>query len=257
MYFTDEDIRTVYRKLQEYTVKDSEFEQLIDVTKDTLVPVLRDGRNKLISVDDITKSLQDLREGQFININDSYGSTIHDLTSAINAVPENTRKTGAIITFAGDYGWEIWQFAGVLISGYTDPLQWIRYIYPLKSIINIPLEYEITGNMTLATAISKVKMKDRKLGLIITFSDQDSLWREYQFKGPLNGFTNPDNWQLISPDQSGIKIVKGPTNSRPTSLGVQDKGFLYYDTDRDYLISWDGAQWRNPDGTRESAVSII
>lgn len=63
--------------------------------------------------------------------------------------------------------------------------------------INLTTRYNISSE-TLENAIIQIPSYQRKKGLIITFYNNESLWKTYQFQGELTQFNNPNLWKDIT-----------------------------------------------------------
>lgn len=63
----------------------------------------------------------------------------------------------------------------------------------VADFVNITDKYDHTF-ITLEEAISKIPVKARKTGQVITFKDDNGNWRIYQFKGYLNQWNILDQW---------------------------------------------------------------
>lgn len=65
--------------------------------------------------------------------------------------------------------------------------------FGVADFVNITDKYDHTF-ITLEEAISKIPVKARKTGQVITFKDDNGNWRIYQFKGYLNQWNILDQW---------------------------------------------------------------
>lgn len=93
-------------------------------------------------------------------------------------------------------------------------------------IINITEKFN-KPNITLEEAIQTISYSNRKEGLIITFQDENSDWRLFQFRGSINQFNNASLWKdLYNFDEYIIDSVL-PDEEDLTVSRSDDKGNSY------------------------------
>lgn len=63
--------------------------------------------------------------------------------------------------------------------------------------------------------------------------------------------TNAANWA------AGFKSTTGDTASRPASLGLGDKGVMYFDTDLNKQLWWDGSAWQGALGSSPTFSRVL
>lgn len=63
--------------------------------------------------------------------------------------------------------------------------------------INLTTRYDISSE-TLENAIIQIPAYQRKKGLVITFYNNENVWKTYQFQGELTQFNNPNLWKDIT-----------------------------------------------------------
>lgn len=82
-----------------------------------------------------------------------------------------------------------------------------------------------TGNLTLATAVTKVDLHNRNIGQVITFKESDGVWATYQFTGSsLDDWSTTSLWKNItgSGDSgiSGIDELKSQVETNAEDISV-------------------------------------
>lgn len=112
MVFSKEDFNKIEAYLHHRVVKDTQFEYTDSVSSETKVPIIQDGKNKITGIYSFIQGLENSAI-QIYDVNHQTGiSDTYTLQSAREAVPDNIRNTGIIITFKTSTIYQVWQYNG-------------------------------------------------------------------------------------------------------------------------------------------------
>lgn len=161
MYFTQDDYKKIESWLSKRTVKDSDFPTADPVRNSDLLPIVQDGKNKILPWKDFMNNISIWESPDFYNISKKHELFCIDFIDAINSVPIKKRKLGLVITFLNKKGnWEVWQFKGRSLNQWSDRNNWTNTIREaLDDLIFYPDEEDITG--VQIDNKSYLKLKDR------------------------------------------------------------------------------------------------
>lgn len=135
MYFTQEDYRKIERWLTSKSIKDSDFQEALELDGSESVAIVQNGFNRQINVKRLINELLNIGINDFINVTDNYNARNITLSEAISIIPYKGRKLGQVITFLNKKGmWEIYQFIGTLNQwGIVDA--WKPLLGVIKSVL--------------------------------------------------------------------------------------------------------------------------
>lgn len=113
MYLTQEVYKRIEEYLQKRAVKDSQFPSTNYLDKEDNIPILQDGKNKLMFINDFVEQVMLLEPVDILNITTLTKNYSLSLKEAIDNIPANKRKAGLIITFySKEKDWLTYQFIG-------------------------------------------------------------------------------------------------------------------------------------------------
>lgn len=125
MFFTKDDFLKIEEWLKQRTVKDSEFNTVYELSPEDFIPVLCDLNNAKISVRDLYKGIG---KNNVINYHEYVGNynIPVSLKEAINAIKEQNRIPGSIITFISSTTkqWETYQYNSFTINDWLNEGYW-------------------------------------------------------------------------------------------------------------------------------------
>lgn len=168
MYFTQNDFETIYRWLQNNSMKDSEFNDAeYPLSGLEYVSFIQNNKNVKMPIKEFIRTLSILGAAGFINVTDSQNTAL-TLQEAIEIVPNANRITGLVITFLNKEinNWQMYQYVGTSINDWDNLTLWrdiwsegafkgffttntvLQSTYPNPTIG----EYAVVGN-TLADAV--------------------------------------------------------------------------------------------------------
>lgn len=147
MFFTQDDFRQIENWLYNRTAKDSDFPQADPIRGGEQIPILQDGKNKIMSLNSFIKEISTRELKDFYNVSADTGCYCLTLKQAIAAVPLKQRKLGLVITFCNENGnWCIYQFSGQSLNQWTSLKNWKSLIQEaLEELLYYPDEEDITG----------------------------------------------------------------------------------------------------------------
>lgn len=164
MHFTQEDYKKIESWLLKNSVKDSEFQKAFPVNGNETIVITQEGRNRIMTVSELSNCVLKLGVSDFINVSDSYDAYKITLQEAIDYIPFYLRKRGVIITFYNTSGsWSIYQFTGVE-NQWNNITLWNNVFSIDNYVINsiIPDEEDLTLTEANDKGNSFLKLKDRK-----------------------------------------------------------------------------------------------
>ena len=162
MYFTQEDYRRIEAWLSQRAVKDTELPSADPLDGTESIPIIQDGKNKFMDLNDFVKRVAEMKLPDFLNITEVARKPFLTLKEAVSCVPIRQRKLGLIITFCNEHGnWLIYQFSGASVNQWTSLNYWNNIIkQALEELLLFPDEEDIVGvrdgNRTF------LKLKDRE-----------------------------------------------------------------------------------------------
>lgn len=162
MYFTQEDYIKIESWLNQRTVKDTEFPNTGPMKGNEKIPIIQDGKNKIIDFHEFVQQVTDMRLPDFYNVTVATKKSCITLKEAVSLVPVKQRKLGLVITYYNEHGnWLIYQFKGTSLNQWDSLNYWNNLIQQaLDEFVFFPDEEDITGvrdgNRTF------LKLKDRE-----------------------------------------------------------------------------------------------
>lgn len=147
MFFTQDDYRKIEEWLRTRTVKDSEFPHADPLRGNEDVPIIQDGKNKTLTIDELVKQVAMMELPDFFNVTTFAKKGNLFLEDAINCIPVEQRKLGLTITFHSAKGhWLIYQFKGTSLNQWSSLNYWRSPIEEaLEELVLYPDEEDITG----------------------------------------------------------------------------------------------------------------
>ncbi len=162
MYFTQDDYRRIEEWLRTRTVKDTEFQKADPLTGFEQVPIIQDGKNKIVDLDTFIRQLSLMELPDFLNVTTFTKKGNLFLEEAVNAVPVEQRKLGLTITFHSEKGnWMIYQFKGTSLNQWSSLNFWSSIVAEaIEEFVYHPDEEDITGVRDGNRTFLKFKDKD-------------------------------------------------------------------------------------------------
>lgn len=162
MYFTEEDYRKIEAWLKTRTAKDSDFLKAYPLTGKEDVPIIQEGQNRLVPMEDLIAKITMANFPDFFNVTNYIDKGNLTIEEAVNCVPAEKRKLGMAITFHNDKNnWVILQFCGVHINQWSSLCCWKNILdAALDDIILFRPDEEDTTEV-VSEGKSLVKFKDR------------------------------------------------------------------------------------------------
>lgn len=162
MYFTQDDYRRIEEWLRTRTVKDTEFQKADPLTGFEQVPIIQDGKNKIVDLDTFIRQLSLMELPDFLNVTTFTKKGNLFLEEAINAIPVEQRKLGLTITFHSEKGnWMIYQFKGTSLNQWSSLNFWSSIVAEaIEEFVYHPDEEDITGVRDGNRTFLKFKDKD-------------------------------------------------------------------------------------------------
>lgn len=162
MHFTQEDYRKIEAWLQARSAKDTEFLKAYPLTGKEDVPIIQEGKNRLVSMEDLIAKITMANFPDFFNVTNYIDRGNLTIEEAVNCVPAEKRKLGMAITFHNDKNnWVILQFCGVHLNQWSSLCCWKNILdAALDDIILFRPDEEDTTEVA-SEGKSFVKFKDR------------------------------------------------------------------------------------------------
>ena len=162
MFFTQDDLRKIEEWLRTRTVKDSEFPHADPLRGNEGVPIIQDGKNKTLTINELVKQVAMMELPDFFNVTTFTKKGNLFLEDAINYTPIEQRKLGLTITFHSAKGhWLIYQFKGTSLNQWSSLNYWRSPIEEaLEELVLYPDEEDITGVRDGNRTFLKFKDKD-------------------------------------------------------------------------------------------------
>ncbi len=148
------------------------------------------------AIGEATKALTFINASVLFNL--TTPTTLSAVVALINASDTVNKQRGMVVTFAGQDGWETWQWSGN--GDVTQTSLWRKFggSASVGNCYNVTNDEPISGYYTLETAIAKAFSKDyTSVGIQVTFSIGQATWKTYQYIGndsSETNFKNPNNW---------------------------------------------------------------
>lgn len=160
MQLTQENLRQIEQYLYTRTVRDSQFPTVQRLKGSELVPILQDGENKNIWLNDLIANLP----SDFYNISDRTNKEYCTVHQAVFDIPVNNRKLGLTVTFKDNFGnWHIYQFTGQSVNQWDSKVLWKNIIHSaIENLVYHPDEEDIT--FITNKGVKELKFKDRLPG---------------------------------------------------------------------------------------------
>ncbi len=162
MFFTQDDYRKIEEWLRTRTVKDSEFHHADPLRGDEDVPIIQNGKNKILTINELVKQVAMMELPDFFNVTTFAKKGNLFLEQAIGLVPVEQRKLGLTITFHSAKGhWLIYQFKGTSLNQWSSLNYWRSPIEEaLEELVLYSDEEDITGVRDGNRTFLKFKDKD-------------------------------------------------------------------------------------------------
>lgn len=147
MHFTQEDYRKIEAWLYQRVVRDTDFPNADPLSGAERMPIIQDGRNKTVGLNDLVKQVAMMRLPDFYNVTTASKKSWLTLKEAVSLVPVAQRKLGLTITFHNENGnWLIYQFKGDSVNQWDSLNYWNNIIQQaLEELVVYPDEEDITG----------------------------------------------------------------------------------------------------------------
>lgn len=170
MFFTLDDYKNIERWLSKRTVKDTDFPLADPLHGTEGIPVIQDGKNKILGINSFIEQVKRLDLPDFYNITDSSGEDNITIKRAVELIPVNVRKLGLAITFRNENGnWVVYQFKGTSVFQWDNLSYWSNIVQEaLDDLSFAPDEEDLT----------RVRIKGKNL---IKFKDKE--YRPEDFSG--------------------------------------------------------------------------
>lgn len=162
MFLTQDDYRKIEEWLRTRTLKDSEFPHADPLRGNEGVPIIQDGKNKTLTINELVKQVAMMELPDFFNVTTFAKKGNLFLEQAISLVPVEQRKLGLTITFHSEKGhWLIYQFKGTSLNQWTSLNYWRSPIEEaIEELVLYPDEEDITGIRDGNRTFLKFKDKD-------------------------------------------------------------------------------------------------
>lgn len=162
MYFTQDDYRKIEEWLRARTVKDTQFPDADPLTGVEKVPIIQDGRNKVVDLNTFIKQLSLMELPDFLNVTTFTKKGYLTLEDAISSIPVEQRKLGLTITYHSEKGnWMIYQFKGTSLNQWNSLNYWNSIVEEaLAEFVCYPDEEDITGVIEGNRTLLKFKNRD-------------------------------------------------------------------------------------------------
>lgn len=162
MFFTQEDYRKIEQWLYQRTVKDTELPYADPINNTDKIPIIQNGKNKILNLNDFVKQVADMKLPDFYNVTANEKKSCLCLKEAIELVPVKQRKLGLTITFRNrKRNWVIFQFMGASLNQWSVIDCWDNIIdLAIKEALVYPDEEDITGIVEDGRTV--LKFKDRE-----------------------------------------------------------------------------------------------
>lgn len=162
MFFTQDDYRKIEEWLLTRTIKDSELPHADPLGGNEDVPIIQDGKNKTLTINELVKQVAMMELPDFFNVTTFAKKGNLFLEEAINCIPVEQRKLGLTITFHSAKGhWLIYQFKGTSLNQWSSLNYWRSPIEEaLEELVLYPDEEDITGVRDGNRTFLKFKDKD-------------------------------------------------------------------------------------------------
>lgn len=147
MHFTQEDYRKIEAWLYQRVVRDTDFPNADPLSGAERMPIIQDGKNKTVGLNDLVKQVAAMKLPDFYNVTTASKKSWLTLKEAVSLVPAAQRKLGLTITFHNENGnWLIYQFKGDSINQWESLNYWNNIIQQaLEELVVYPDEEDITG----------------------------------------------------------------------------------------------------------------
>lgn len=162
MYFTQDDYRRIEEWLRTRTVKDTQFPKADPLTGFEEVPIIQDGKNKVVDLDTFIRQLSLMELPDFLNVTTFTKRGHLSLEEAVNSIPVEQRKLGLTITYYSEKGnWMIYQFKGTSLNQWDSLNYWSSIVEEaIAEFVYHPDEEDITGVRDGNRTFLKFKDKD-------------------------------------------------------------------------------------------------
>lgn len=162
MYFTQDDYRRIEEWLLTRTVKDTQFPKTDPLTGFEKVPIIQDGKNKVVGLNTFIRQLSLMELPDFLNVTTFTKRGHLSLEEAVNAIPVEQRKLGLTITYYSEKGnWMIYQFKGTSLNQWDSLNYWSSIVEEaIAEFVYHPDEEDITGVRDGNRTFLKFKDKD-------------------------------------------------------------------------------------------------
>lgn len=147
MYFTQDDYRRIEEWLRTRTVRDTQFPKADPLTGFEGVPIIQNGKNKVVDLDTFIRQLSLMELPDFLNVTTFTKKGHLSLEEAVNSIPVEQRKLGLTITYYSKKGnWMIYQFKGTSLNQWDSLNYWSSIVEEaIAEFVYHPDEEDITG----------------------------------------------------------------------------------------------------------------
>lgn len=147
MYFTQDDYRRIEEWLHTRAVKDTQFPKADPLTGFEEVPIIQDGKNKVVNLDTFIRQLSLMELPDFLNVTTFTKRGHLSLEEAVSSIPVEQRKLGLTITYYSEKGnWMIYQFKGTSLNQWDSLNYWSSIVEEaIAEFVYHPDEEDITG----------------------------------------------------------------------------------------------------------------
>lgn len=147
MYFTQDDYRRIEEWLHARAVKDTQFPKADPLTGFEEVPIIQDGKNKVVNLDTFIRQLSLMELPDFLNVTTFTKRGHLSLEEAVSSIPVEQRKLGLTITYYSEKGnWMIYQFKGTSLNQWNSLNYWSSIVEEaIAEFVYHPDEEDITG----------------------------------------------------------------------------------------------------------------
>ena len=162
MFFTLDDYKNIERWLSKRTVKDTDFPLADPLHGTEGIPVIQDGKNKILGINSFIEQVKRLDLPDFYNITDSSGEDNITIKRAVELIPVNVRKLGLAITFRNENGnWVVYQFKGTSVFQWDNLSYWSNIVQEaLDDLSFAPDEEDLTRVRVRGKNLIKFKDKE-------------------------------------------------------------------------------------------------